>query len=411
MDADRCEIVERTKRLGGFKTLVTLDSPLVCEEAWKRLENTLPRFAVPPDVPSVFGPRPRWYSGLIRDGSFSLHSPRIGRRGGMGLFVRGTIAPRGLGSSIRLSVYSPGSIMIAAICGAASLFFLYVSLIAIMNSRFNYLSLVVLFVFVAPPIIVGIVLSLWARSALQVQLAFLLDYLQRLFGSEFQSGRRGDPPEIAPRKESRETPAVAVARRTERSLFTANMAWVGGIGGLFAFVAAISICLIFILPVWNDHKRLQRMVETRCVVLDSRIIEQQRAEEKTIRRHGRHEQVLTGRIISSFKPEFLIRYEVAGTTHEKWAFASQLFGGFQQRGDAEQKLAQFGKGQAHPCWYDPDDPQTVVLDRRAGIGLVTMIFVGLFLFAAVAALPFGMVVLAVVAYRKNRRIAIPRGMS
>lgn len=410
MDADRCEIVERTTRLGGLKTLVTLDSPLSCDEVWRRFETTLPRFAVPPDVPSVLGPRPRWYIGSIHDGFFSLHGPRIGRRGGLGLFVRGTIAPRGLGSSIRLSVYSPGSIMIAAICGTAGLFGLYVSLSAIVNSPFNYLSLVVLFVFIAPPAVVGIVFTLVARSALQRQLTFLLDYLQRLFGNEFQAGHRGNPSGIARRKESRASPAVAVARCTERSLFKAKMVWVGGIGGLIAFLFAISVFLIFILPVWNDHEQLQRMVETRCVILDSRINERQQAAEKTIRRNGRNEQVPTGQIISTFKPEFLIRYEVAGTTHEKWAYASALFAGFQQRSDAEQRLAQFGKGQEHPCWHDPENPQTVVLDRSAGIGLVTMIFVGLFLFAAVAALPLGMVVLAAVAYQKNRRIASQRGM-
>ena len=83
---------------------------------------------------------------------------------------------------------------------------------------------------------------------------------------------------------------------------------------------------------------------------------------------------------------------------------SRLAGRYDQRSRAERTIERFSKGREYPCWYDPLDPQVVVLDKTiVGIGVVGLIVVGCIAFAGVSSLPILMVVVAVVAYRANRR--------
>lgn len=182
------------------------------------------------------------------------------------------------------------------------------------------------------------------------------------------------------------------------------MLWMGVFGAIMALLFAASVLLIFVVPAWQDYRQMRRMVETRCTILDSRLTEEQSPEMKSVRRNGRLEQVPTGRLISQFKPEFLVRYDAAGSSFERWAYRSPRFAGFAERNQAEQVIQQYSPGQQYPCWYDPQDPEVVVLDTGGGFaGVVGMVVMAVIVFGSAAAFPILMAVLGVVARRRNRQ--------
>src|SRR5262245_7134009 len=90
-------------------------------------------------------------------------------------------------------------------------------------------------------------------------------------------------------------------------------------------------------------------VEGQCVVLDKRLV------ESPPRRA----------INSTYRPEFLIRYTVAGQEREIWSYdavrASPAW-----RWPKERILDSFTIGQAYLCWYDPTEPSQVVVVRGYG---------------------------------------------
>jgi hypothetical protein len=88
-------------------------------------------------------------------------------------------------------------------------------------------------------------------------------------------------------------------------------------------------------------------VEGRCVLLDKRLIEHPPSGKA---------------INSTYRPEFLIGYTVAGREYKTWAYkAVKASSGL--RWPEEHVLESFTVGQEYPCWYDPDDPSKVVVVR------------------------------------------------
>ncbi len=65
----------------------------------------------------------------------------------------------------------------------------------------------------------------------------------------------------------------------------------------------------------------------------------------------------------NYRPEILIRYELpGGTAYETWAYdVTRVYSS--GRSDKQAIVDQFGVGRRYPCWYDPLNPQTVVLVR------------------------------------------------
>jgi hypothetical protein len=88
-------------------------------------------------------------------------------------------------------------------------------------------------------------------------------------------------------------------------------------------------------------------VEGRCVVLDKRLVEYPPSGKA---------------INSTYRPEFLIRYTVAGREYQPWAYKATRSSSA-LRWPKERTLESFTVGQAYPCWYDPADPSQVVLVR------------------------------------------------
>ena len=108
-------------------------------------------------------------------------------------------------------------------------------------------------------------------------------------------------------------------------------------------------------------------VEGRCVVLDKRVA------EHTSRRGGN----------STYRPEFLIRYEVVGQKYEVWAYdASDSSSAL--RWPKERVLEEFTVGEEYPCWYDPDNPSKVVVVRGFGWMTYVLLLVSLTLILLIA---------------------------
>jgi hypothetical protein len=348
MAVEPCRIVAESPGVLGLRSRVTLSSPLSPDIARERLAATLPRFDVPPDVPFVLKPLRRRYTGSIQDGSFRLAGP-WGRYVGAWLFVRGAFEPRGRGSLVQLIVSSPHAVVIAAICLAAAIGMILMLLMADWGGQpFHPLMILVSAVYVLPPVVVGLVGVLWSLAAIRRQRTYLIGYLQTLFAADVLRSAETSRQREAVEDESLPAPLEA-ALRTDRTIFRANMVVLGGIGGLLAVTACVTVSLIFVLPAWQDYRSLQEMAETRCRIVDSRLIEIPGGNGPTL-----------------YKPEFLIHYEAAGAEHEVWAFASERFAGYTARAAAEEKLRDMAVGEVHVCWHDPSHPERVVLDRTSG---------------------------------------------
>jgi hypothetical protein len=113
--------------------------------------------------------------------------------------------------------------------------------------------------------------------------------------------------------------------------------------GLFSLALVGGMLALNLRPEWRAN---HAYVEEQCVVLDKRLVEHSKG----------------GRPGITYRPEFLIRYTVAGRPYETWTYdAVHAFTGL--RGPNERVLDDFTVGQQYPCWYDPADPSEVVLVR------------------------------------------------
>jgi hypothetical protein len=268
---------------------------------------------------------------------------------GAKLFVRGAFEARGRGSFVQLTVSGPHAVVIAGICLAAAIGMIVMLVTADWGGQpFHPLMLLISAVYVLPPVVMGLVGVLWSLAAIRRQRTYLISYLQSLFAADAPAPTGSTPKREAIENESLPAP-VAAAHRTDRTIFRANMVLLGGVGGLLAVTACVTVGLIFVLPAWQDYQSLQQMVETRCRIVDSRLIEYPGGDGRTL-----------------YKPDFLIHYEAAGAEYEVWAFASERFAGFTARSAAEDKLHDIAVGEVHVCWHDPSRPERVVLDRTSG---------------------------------------------
>jgi len=85
---------------------------------------------------------------------------------------------------------------------------------------------------------------------------------------------------------------------------------------------------------------------------------------------------------------FAVRYSVGGVETFSSGFGTATRLGFGSRGQAGGDVGAFRVGSSHPCWYDPDDVKTVILDRSPGgaymfaiIPLMTLLYAGMMLWS------------------------------
>jgi hypothetical protein len=114
--------------------------------------------------------------------------------------------------------------------------------------------------------------------------------------------------------------------------------------GVFLLALVGGLLALEVVP---DLRARLLYVEGRCVLLDKRLVEHPPSGKA---------------INSTYRPEFLIRYTVAGREYKTWAYkAVKASSGL--RWPEEHVLESFTVGQEYPCWYDPADPSKVVMVR------------------------------------------------
>lgn len=105
----------------------------------------------------------------------------------------------------------------------------------------------------------------------------------------------------------------------------------------------------------------RRFVPGRCTVVAKEVVE----GNSTRRKSGRRRTV--------YRPEFHVRLDVDGRRYEARTFRITAWS-TSDASDASATLARYEVGQSYPCWYDPDDPNRVVLER--GTAAASWIFTG-----------------------------------
>jgi hypothetical protein len=129
---------------------------------------------------------------------------------------------------------------------------------------------------------------------------------------------------------------------------------------VFLLVGAIFVSLGYFLILRPEMEVGRRFVEGRCEILGRQIIEEEKRSKSSTKSRSLSKRM-------HYRPEFHIRYEVAGKTLEAhtWRIVESSS---TSKTSQEKVLARFEVGQSYPCWYDPADPARVVLENGVSMG-------------------------------------------
>ena len=126
--------------------------------------------------------------------------------------------------------------------------------------------------------------------------------------------------------------------------------WVeAAVFGAIFLAGCATLVALMITVVWPGWRVNQEFVETRCTVTGKRLVEMH--DESGV----------------AYRPEISIEYEVGNVTHIEATYDIAVYQEKSYTNDrdvAEAVLGQFEPGQETTCWYDPDKPSVVVLQRR-----------------------------------------------
>ncbi|MDO4576295.1 MAG: hypothetical protein Q4D98_13900 [Planctomycetia bacterium] len=156
---------------------------------------------------------------------------------------------------------------------------------------------------------------------------------------------------------------------------------------LLGIAGLIWIFAIYILPEWQVHEHYQRTV---CTLEDFRVVQKNLFTESVVSGDTGQSSLFLDEDIPpeaadaeeekekeprsafpvhrlrklQYKPEFLIRYEVDGKTYKNWTFnitSISQQGSFATEEEANRFLGELRKGSTYYCWFDPEDPDKVVI--------------------------------------------------
>jgi Protein of unknown function (DUF3592) len=122
-----------------------------------------------------------------------------------------------------------------------------------------------------------------------------------------------------------------------------------------AIMIASGFLVYFASLAYEDWRIYSDYRETRCTVFGSEID----AFESRSRSRDRERS-------ESFKPVFAVRYQVDGVETFSTGYTTPSAVNFNSRAGAGSVFERFAIGTSHPCWYDPQDPRTVLLVRGPG---------------------------------------------
>ena len=125
------------------------------------------------------------------------------------------------------------------------------------------------------------------------------------------------------------------------------------VGAWAATLIAVGFLLFFVALAHEDWRAYSDYRETRCTVFGSEVDAFQSRS-----RSSDQEQ--------SYKPVFAVRYPVDGVEMFSTGYTTASAFNFNTRASAGSVFERFAIGTTHPCWYDPQDPRTVVLVRGPG---------------------------------------------
>jgi hypothetical protein len=129
----------------------------------------------------------------------------------------------------------------------------------------------------------------------------------------------------------------------------------GVLGSWAAVVIAAGFLVYFASLAYEDWRVYSDYRETRCTVFGSEI---DSFESRS--RSGDSERS------ESYKPVFAVRYPVDGAEMFSTGYTTPSAVNFNSRAGAGSVFERFAVGSTHACWYDPQDPKTVVLVRGPG---------------------------------------------
>lgn len=137
-------------------------------------------------------------------------------------------------------------------------------------------------------------------------------------------------------------------------------------GAWSGIVIALGLLACLVAVGYGDWRANFRFHETRCTIVDSMIDTVRSSRSKSI---------------TTYAPVFVVRYDVQGreTFSSGFGANSRLASG--SRDPSRRIVEDMAIGSEHPCWYDPDDPKVILLDRSLG---------GAYLFALLPLLGLGL---------------------
>lgn len=127
------------------------------------------------------------------------------------------------------------------------------------------------------------------------------------------------------------------------------------VGSWVAVVIAVGFLAYFVSLAYEDWRAYSDYRETRCMVFGSEIDSFDHRSRSNNRRQDQ-----------SYRPLFAVRYPVDGVETFSSGYTTPSALNFNTRADTGSVFDRFAVGTAHPCWYDPQDPRTVVLARGPG---------------------------------------------
>lgn len=142
--------------------------------------------------------------------------------------------------------------------------------------------------------------------------------------------------------------AATIARIARRSGGQPRAA----LGAWLAVATAMGFLLYFVGLAIGDVRTYTAYRETTCTIFDSAI--------RSFQGTGKSSQSNT------YTSVFAVRYDVLGTETYSSTFPPITAVSLGWIGYAQQNIERFPDGSVHPCWFDPDDVKTVLLERGPG---------------------------------------------
>ncbi|MFT5527688.1 MAG: hypothetical protein ACI9HK_005672, partial [Pirellulaceae bacterium] len=129
--------------------------------------------------------------------------------------------------------------------------------------------------------------------------------------------------------------------------------------GVFGFLTAVFS--FFSWGLWHQNvvtalRVNTEFVEGTCVVVTTGVDLHETGSDEGVRS-------VRGKRVLGYTCYAVIQYTVDGQPLETATFDGSD-GYYNLRTEAEDAIAPFKTGQSYPCWYDPEDPDRVVILRR-----------------------------------------------